>query len=113
MSFSRPGWKSPPLSPLSPELDRRALAGEHPGVSARVVSDHQAALTLDITAGVAGAIQVAEFYFPGWRGWLDGDPVSLRAGRSTGMIELDVPAGQHRLELALRGHTRAHAGRMA
>ena len=98
--FLPPWVEELPTEPaLSPELGRRALAGEQPGISARVVSDHQSALTLDITAGAAGAIQVAQFYFPGWRGWLDGDPVSLRAGRSTGMIELDVPAGQHRLEL--------------
>ncbi len=96
-----PPWVAelPSEPALTAGLDRRALASDQPGVSARVVSYNQAALTLDITADAAGAIRVAQFYFPGWRGRLDGDPVSLRPSQATGMIELDVPAGQHRLEL--------------
>jgi len=98
--FLLPGVVALPSEPaLSPDLARRALDGSPPGISAQVVDDHHSSLTLDITATAAAVIQVAQFYFPGWRGRLDGDPVSLRPGRTTGLIELEVPAGQHRLEL--------------
>ena len=102
-----PPWVAelPSEPALSPELVRRGLADDRPGVSAQVVAGRAASLTLDVTAADAGAIQVAQFYFPGWRGWLDGDLLSLRPSQAGGMIELDVPAGQHRLELRF-GNTR-------
>ena len=98
--FLPPWVESLPSEPaLAPDLVRRALASGPPGISGSVVSSRESSLTLDITAAAPGAIQVAQFYYPGWRGWLDGAPVSLRPSHPAGLIELDVPAGPHRLEL--------------
>ena len=35
------------------------------------------------------------FYFPGWRAWVDGEPVELGATDPEGLIAFDVPAGRH------------------
>jgi len=35
------------------------------------------------------------FYFPGWRAWIDGDPVEISPADPSGLIEFDMPAGQH------------------
>ena len=39
------------------------------------------------------------FYFPGWRAWIDGDPVEIGPADPSGLIEFDVPAGQHTIAI--------------
>ncbi len=34
------------------------------------------------------------FYFPGWRAWVDGDPVQITPSDSEGLITFEVPAGE-------------------
>jgi hypothetical protein len=49
----------------------------------------------------AGVVQVRLFEFPGWQVWLDGEPVEHRPSPPYGLIELDVPAGQHRIDVRM------------
>ncbi len=39
------------------------------------------------------------FYFPGWRAWLDLKPIRINHDKDLGRIMVDIPAGQHRLDL--------------
>jgi len=39
------------------------------------------------------------FYYPGWRGYVDGMPVPTYPVHEMGLLSLDVPAGEHRIEL--------------
>ncbi len=39
------------------------------------------------------------FYFPGWRAYLDGEPAPIEISSPQGLIEVAVPAGEHRLSL--------------
>jgi hypothetical protein len=39
------------------------------------------------------------FYFPGWRAFLNGEPVPIRVTSPRGLIGVDVPAGDHELLL--------------
>jgi hypothetical protein len=39
------------------------------------------------------------FYFPGWRAFLDGQAVPIQATPPLGLMAVDVPAGQHELDL--------------
>jgi hypothetical protein len=39
------------------------------------------------------------FYFPGWRAFLDGEPVPIRVTSPLGLMVVDVPAGDHELLL--------------
>jgi hypothetical protein len=38
-------------------------------------------------------------YFPGWRATLDGQPVEIQPDSPNGLIGLDLPPGEHRVEL--------------
>ena len=38
-----------------------------------------------------------QFYFPGWRAWLDGSPATIQLTPDTGLITVLVPAGAHTL----------------
>lgn len=42
----------------------------------------------------------AQFYFPGWRAWLDGAPLDITPSIPHGLITVAVPAGQHELRFA-------------
>jgi len=40
---------------------------------------------------------VHRFDFPGWRAWIDGEPVDIEPTDPQGMISVTVPGGEHRL----------------
>ncbi|MEZ4713677.1 MAG: hypothetical protein R3A44_41195 [Caldilineaceae bacterium] len=44
-------------------------------------------------------VRVHLLYFPGWRAYVDGTATELRVSDPYGLIEVDVPAGQHRLDV--------------
>ena len=46
-------------------------------------------------------VRVHLLYFPGWRAYIDGAPTTLRISDPHGLIEVDVPAGQHRLDVRM------------
>lgn len=43
--------------------------------------------------------RVLTFYFPGWRAWVDGEPVEIVPHKPSGFITVPLPAGRHTLEL--------------
>lgn len=46
-------------------------------------------------------VRVHLYYFPGWRAWVDGQPVALRVAAPYGLLELDVPGGEHRIDVRM------------
>ena len=44
-------------------------------------------------------IQFYTYYFPGWRGYVDGQEVPIRPEAPYGLITLDVPAGEHQVKI--------------
>jgi len=44
-------------------------------------------------------IQFYTYYFPGWRGFVDGQDVPIRPEEPYGLITLDVPAGEHQVRI--------------
>lgn len=48
-----------------------------------------------------GVVQVRLYDFPGWRVRLNGEPVPHRTSPPRGLIELDVPAGSHRIDVRM------------
>ncbi len=59
-----------------------------------------------------GTVQIRVYDFPGWQVRLDGRPVPHRTSPPYGLIEVDVPAGRHRIDLVM-GWTPARAVGMA
>jgi hypothetical protein len=63
------------------------------------------------TAPAAVRVRAHLFDFPGWELVLDGQPAPARLGRdSTGLLTLDLPAGEHRFHLC---YTLSRTGRQA
>jgi len=58
----------------------------------------------------AGVVQVRVFDFPGWQVRLDGQPVAHRVSPPHGLIELDVPAGAHQIDVRMGGTPARTAG---
>ena len=52
-----------------------------------------------VAATEAGKLVFHQYFFPGWRGWLDNQPVALAAESPLGNISLSFPAGEHSLRL--------------
>ncbi|MCL4830962.1 MAG: hypothetical protein KJZ86_00940 [Caldilineaceae bacterium] len=51
--------------------------------------------------GSAGVVQLRVYFFPGWQVRLDGQPVAHRLSPPDGLIEIDVPAGRHRIDMRM------------
>ena len=101
--FLTPWTIDVPAAPaITPDLARRALVAAPPGVQASVLEERATGLRLAISADEATSVSLAQFYFPGWRAMLDGQPIALRPAPRTGLIELDIPAGRHELQVEFR-----------
>ena len=82
-----------------PIINRLSLASLPDGAQVRqqVPGLIRQQVTLDTPTAFTAVFDV--FYFPGWQGWVDGQPVPLSPTQPHGLISLPVPAGAHTLEL--------------
>ncbi len=55
----------------------------------------------EVVLAEAGVVQVRIYDFPGWQVRLDGQPVDFRTSPPYGLIELDVPAGRHQIDVRM------------
>jgi len=58
----------------------------------------------------AFALDVHQFYFPGWAATLDGAPVDITIAEPYGTMSLPIPAGEHVVEVWYAGTDAQHAG---
>lgn len=56
-------------------------------------------VNLDVVASRPMPVILDRFFFPGWQARVDGRPVPTRASGSQGLLTVDVPAGDHHLEI--------------
>ncbi len=96
-------WAERPPADADSPLIAEYLAGQ-PLQRAAIVSGagqivEQSARALGARARVARQTPVHlrfyTYFFPGWRGTVDGRPVEIRPEGPNGLIGLDVPAGEH------------------
>ncbi len=97
--LSRSVSVKPAVPAIAADLTRTALVDAPAGVSAQVVDAKAGSLRLTVEAAAPATVTLAQFYFPGWRAWLDAAPITLRSAEKVGLIQLDVPAGRHDLLL--------------
>ena len=95
--------QKPETPAVSPDQPRLALVGVPAGVVAEVDAATTNSLELRLQSQVTAQVAVAQFYFPGWQGWLDGEPLALGPCRAEGLICFSVPDGEHRVRLAYGG----------
>ncbi len=66
-----------------------------------IVAQEAGALHARATVLAVGPVRVRfyTYYFPGWRGTTNGQPVDLAPDPPNGLIGLDLPAGEHQVEV--------------
>ncbi len=97
-ALTPPGPADDP-SVLLPALDARLFAVQGP-VSASEVRREGSQWTITCTATGEGSLMIPQFYYPGWRAWLDGGPVPVKPAANHGLVQVDVPPGNHQVRLA-------------
>jgi hypothetical protein len=80
-------------------LDRLDRASLPPGSQATPLVAGLLEDAYRVTLPQAAAVRLRRFFFPGWQGWLDGQPVPLGASDPFGLIEAALPAGEHELRV--------------
>jgi hypothetical protein len=56
-----------------------------------------------VTMQTPGVVQVRLFAFPGWQVRLNGETVDYRVSPPHAVMEIDVPAGEHRIDVQMGG----------
>jgi len=69
------------------------------GISYEIVDRGVLSATIDFKVGNSGLIYYNKYYFPGWKGKLDGEKVKLFAGEPFAQVSFYAEKGQHRVEL--------------
>lgn len=105
--WSRAGYV-PPTEGFAPPVGTR----DDPPVAGKVVSAGPLALRLEVTAEQEAPLRFHSFYFPGWTARIDGRPVSTRPSTPLGLLTVDLPPGEHVVELAF-GPTPLRLGTLA
>jgi len=92
--------------PVMTDLQGVLAAGESPdrlltpeNVEVKPLSVSPLRSVYDISVDSPVTLVYQQFYFPGWRVWLDDEALDIRPTDRTGLIEFDVPVGEHRLEV--------------
>ena len=93
--------------PRSTPLVAQYLAGEPlvkahaltEGATVEMVRHGGGSEEIIVRSSQEATIQFYTYYFPGWRGYVDGQEVSIRPEAPYGLITLDVPAGEHQVKI--------------
>ncbi len=83
---------------LAGEPLRRAAVVEG---EAEIIAQEAGPLSASAQVAAAGPARLRfyTYYFPGWRAWVDGQPVTIAPDPPNGLIGVDVPAGEHTVEV--------------
>ena len=65
--------------------------------------DERDANTIHITLTEPRTVRFRQYYFPGWVALRDGEPFPIYPDDEVGLIALDLPAGEHTIELFYAG----------
>jgi hypothetical protein len=93
--------KSAPLSQEELKQSRARPDAAEPELAARVglTGRGPTELRLRAEADEAFRLTLHQFWFPGWRAWVDGLEVPTAPAGERGLVAVDVPAGSHELRL--------------
>ncbi len=93
-------WTSevPELPAVKPDLARKGLVNGE----AKVLKVKAQSMRFSVVSSEPARLVVAQFYFPGWQGWVDGKPVDLTPCSESGLICLEIPAGEHAVILEFK-----------
>lgn len=102
----QPRWREQPfddtlLAELGHDFDPQARPLAHPPAGVRVLAAQvtSSSWELHLESAQPETITLHLLYYPHWRAFLDGLPVTIRPQAETGYVQLDLPAGSHSLAL--------------
>ena len=78
-----------------PPVDRVNRQTLPQGASVRVLPDRPWVNRFRVTSSVDFTLRLYLFEFPGWRAWVDGEPVPIEVAHPEGFITVPVPSGDH------------------
>jgi hypothetical protein len=55
-----------------------------------------------VRSGSGATVNVSQFYFPGWQADVSDEPIEVVPSPVTGLIEFELPAGEHHVRLTLK-----------
>lgn len=101
LTVARPPTTSPLVETfqagkIPARLDRGSLP---PGATATLIAQNAVTHRYQLSSPTPFTLRLFQFDYPGWQARLDGQPASLRPEAKTGLILIDVPAGQHTLSV--------------
>ncbi len=112
-----PRWNTLPfddelLAELGPDFDPQQRPLAHPPSTVQVHSAtvRSSAWDLDLTATQPQTITLYLHYYPRWQATLDGEPVALGYQEGRGLVQVQIPPGEHRLALRYGSTTAEQAG---
>jgi 6-pyruvoyl-tetrahydropterin synthase-like protein len=103
-----PRWRQSPITSYqSPITSISNLPSE---AKIRVDSNRTGFIQARIETPLAFTAAMNVLYYPGWAGYVDAQAAPIRPSAPDGLIELNVPAGAHTVELRYEGTTAQHLG---
>jgi hypothetical protein len=101
-----PRWREAPfddalVQELGPDHDpqREPLRNPSSEIEVRAARITSGAWELEVLGLQPTTATFYLLYYPRWSAWLDGRPAALRSEPGTGYVQLDLPAGDHRIRL--------------
>lgn len=101
-----PRWRTAPfddalLNKLGPDFDpqKKPLADPPESVEVRSARVLSSAWDLDIAASRAQTITLYAHYYPRWQATLDDQSIPIGYQKGTGLIQVQIPTGEHHLSL--------------
>ncbi|HJX39798.1 MAG TPA: DUF6541 family protein [Anaerolineae bacterium] len=74
-------------------------AGLAEGMQVQMIKHSASREEVEVTSPRGGELRFYTYYFPGWRGYVDGREVEIYPGGRHGLITLQVPPGEHRVSI--------------
>ncbi len=93
-------------SPLRLTVMRLDMIRQWPDLQVEELNDN----TARITVSDARPVRFRQFYFPGWQATLDGVPAEIYPESELGLITIDLPPGEHIVQLWYAGTGIQRAG---
>lgn len=63
------------------------------------------AVNVNIQSKTPVVININKYNFPGWYGFIDGNPLAIKPGIPFGQIHLEIPPGEHRISVLFKETT--------
>lgn len=86
---------------ITRDLQRQAFFAPPAHLTGQVAEWNSHSFVVVYTATTTTTVDLAQFFFPGWKAWVDGEPIAVKRNPENGLIRVTLPAGRHVLTLQM------------